>query len=333
MENTGLSEGVEMMNNRKAFFFTMIAVIILSLFLASFSLYSEVQDRKSVQKRVDTMNSFLSSVEKDLSRKLYISTYRVVFLAESKIITDRAYITNLSGFFEDAFIRGKVGSNDNVLELQGYNISAIVKDVKEDSGLVGANFTIDERSIGITVSQTDPWHVKVTLILNMTLSDNEQVALINRTSYEVSAYVPITNFEDPLYFMRTSGAVTNPIAQSPYSFRSDNILNFSRHVNNSYYYANPAAPSFLQRLSGNLTNESNGNGIESFVNLQKIQAQGVSIDSGKSTVDYIYFGSSDPAYYTVTGMPAWFKMDNSTISATIGRLALYNISSYTGPTP
>lgn len=327
MENGGLSKSLEM--KKKGMFFTISVVLILGLFLASFGLYEDVEDRKAIQKRVETMNSFMESVEKDLSRKLYISTYRAVFLAESKIISDKAYISDLNDFFNDAFIKGEVNGNYTIA-LDGYNVSAIVEDVRGDSELVGANFIVNSKGAHVVISQNDPWHIKATLILNMSLTDLSGLAKMDKMNAEIYAYVPITNFEDPMYFIETSGSVSNFITRSTYTFSNTDYTNLSRHANNSYYVANSAAPSFLNRLQGNFSGDVNG--IESFVNLQKLQIQGVNIDSGKSIIDYIYFNeASDPGYYTIpagTMTLSWFKVDNSTSPQ---RLILYNISGQVGP--
>ena len=72
--------------NKKGFFFTGIAILLLSLFLASYTFYDDVQDRKSVQKRVETMNSFMFSIEKDLERQVYVSGFRTILVMEKEIV-------------------------------------------------------------------------------------------------------------------------------------------------------------------------------------------------------------------------------------------------------
>lgn len=73
---------------------------------------------------------------------------------------------------------------------------------------------------------------------------------------------------------------------------------------NGYYRANNYAPSFLMRLSGQLT--CSPYGIESFVNIN-------TFTQNISSVDYNYFNSSSPAnqnIYKIKGMP---NCENSTI--------------------
>jgi len=111
-----------------------------------------------------------------------------------------------------------------------------------------------------------------------------------------------------MYLIET-GLVTNTIIRSPYiSFVSGaDVSNLISHVENSYYVASDSAPSFLDRLEG--VNVANENGIESFVYLPSLTAQGIST-SDKSCVDYIYFSDDSFAHFSVAGMPSWFGIDD-----------------------
>src|SRR3989344_2601743 len=104
MEHRGSS--ANMVLNRKGFFFTGIAILLLSLFLASYTFYEDVQERKSVQKRVETMNSFLFSIEKDLERQLYVAGFRSILTMENKIVETGNYVNNANIKTEELFFNG-----------------------------------------------------------------------------------------------------------------------------------------------------------------------------------------------------------------------------------
>ncbi len=72
-------------------------------------------------------------------------------------------------------------------------------------------------------------------------------------------------------------------------------------------YRSSKGPSYLMRLGGNLSNSPVG--IESFVNIDELSANGVSTHIGKSCVDYIYFSNEDTMNYQIKGMPDWFYID------------------------
>ena len=86
-----------MVLNKKGIAFTMITITILSLFALSYGTYSLIKDRSSINKRITTLNNFVLSVEKDLSRKIYISGYRAIFLFNKNIVENGTYIVDLNG--------------------------------------------------------------------------------------------------------------------------------------------------------------------------------------------------------------------------------------------
>src|SRR3989344_6647454 len=92
--------------NKKGIVFTILAIAILSLFAVSYSVYSFVQNREGIDKRIKTMNSYVSSLEEDIPRKLYISGYRIIFLMEEKIIQEGKYLENIDANFSEAFFTG-----------------------------------------------------------------------------------------------------------------------------------------------------------------------------------------------------------------------------------
>ena len=44
-------------------FFTVITIFIITLFFMSYTVYDYVKDRSSINKRVETLNNFVFSVE------------------------------------------------------------------------------------------------------------------------------------------------------------------------------------------------------------------------------------------------------------------------------
>ena len=59
-------------NNKRAMFFTMMAVVILFVFFLSYSVYSIVGDRKAIDRRIDSMNNYVFSLQKTcLDRDIY----------------------------------------------------------------------------------------------------------------------------------------------------------------------------------------------------------------------------------------------------------------------
>jgi hypothetical protein len=112
--------------------------------------------------------------------------------------------------------------------------------------------------------------------------------------------VPITDIKDPLYSVGTLGRSPNPVRGSnvsrPYITAGGNPTRFLTLVNTSVYVADPDAPSFLMRFTGNLSPSPYG--IQSLINLETFRAQGFVPDPCRSIVDYRYFnGSTAPNRY------------------------------------
>jgi hypothetical protein len=113
--------------------------------------------------------------------------------------------------------------------------------------------------------------------------------------------------------LNTNNLITNRINPTQFTVfvTGADVSNLKFHVSNSNYYVSNLAPSFIDRLEGKKTANANGNGIESFVDLEKLSNQGIHVEQ-KSNIDYIYFSNDNPApIYGISGMPYWFKIDDA----------------------
>lgn len=287
--------------NKKGIFFTATVIVIIALLGISYLFYSTLNERESTQERVTTMNNYLFSLEKDMQRQLYISGFRAVFVIEKEITETGLFVPDASQAVNELFFNGTINSKP-----QDIMVGATFQDI-QNSILINSekiNVIVNLSSPLMQVSQVDPWNVRLLLSVNLKLSDKENLASWDKTEL-IEAFIPIENFEDPLYTLSTNNLVTNNITRTPYA--AFDISNLTIHAQNSYYKSSAKAPSFLDRLEGKTS--ANENGVESFVNLQKLSSQGLPIRE-KSCVDYIYFSSNNPSASHVSGMPLWFMIDD-----------------------
>ncbi len=295
--------------NKKGVFFTLLVISILLLFLVSYTFSSVIKDRGAITKRIETMNNFVFSVEQDLPRQLYISGFRIIFLIEKEIVDTGNYIADFNSTFAEVFYNGTLNGNLQPLMI-GANFSGIQESLNKKAIKINANITLTNPSL--IVGQDNPWNIKVSLTADLLIIDNTNLVLWNRTA-EIVSYVPIENFEDPFYVVGTSNLVPNKINKTihePFVDGND-VSNLSSHLEESYYINSTSAPSFIDRLEGRTS--PNVNGIESLVYLPELSFQGIPLKD-KSVVDYIYFSSQNPTpLYKVTGMPSWFKLDDSSL--------------------
>ncbi len=316
------------MKNKRGVFFTALVILILSLFFVSFTFFSTFGDRKEIRARVNSMNNFVFSLEKDMSRQVYISSFRAILSLGNEISNTGEFVTdpetgNIKSsetLIEEALTSGTLNGVSYPL-MDGYKLSDWETKVSELGEKV--NVQVDYTIQDVEVTQDSPWMVKVKMTIDILIEDKSGLASWQKTE-EIVAEVEITEFEDPLYLVHSNGKVPNKIIKSSFCdsdglncdfVDGSDITKLIHHSENSNYTASPTAPSFLDRLQGKLDANKQA-GIESLVNLKEFSDQGIST-SDKSVVDYIYFSTSEPTPKACKVLPAgtppwpsWFKLDN-----------------------
>ena len=272
-----------------------------------------MQSREPINTRINSMESFLSSLERNIERQLFVFGFRTLFLAEDYITKTGNYIPDVTLLFNESFFNGSIfGESSDVLE--GAKYSDIVNEINYYASKINVDVSFDAPSIEVT--QDNPWEIKLIFSANLTMSDKSGLAMWQRQE-TVNSSIGIRGFEDPLYIVNTNAKIASKINKTIYEgiyVSGNDVSNLLSHMQAGYYTSNTEAPSFLNRLSGNLTADKNG--IESLVDLSRLSGQGITV-SDKSVVDYIYFSASNPANKAVNGMPSWFKLDDA-------HLAKYN---------
>ncbi|MFA5060865.1 MAG: hypothetical protein WC494_00940 [Candidatus Pacearchaeota archaeon] len=290
--------------NKKGIFFTILAIILLSLLLISTGIYSVFQDRSSINSRINTINNFIFSLEKDISRQGYIAGYRAILSLGDYITSTGSFLNDSEQSIREAILNGTI-ENKTLNLMEGYTLPELNLRISEFAKKM--NIEINYSLKNLSVSQDSPWEVKIDIEMEILIKDTDNLASWNKTE-NISSRIKIVDFEDPLYIIGTKGLIANKIKETSYEpfVSGSNVSNLFAHVNSSSYIASPLAPSFLNRLEGNLTADING--IESLVYLPRLSSQGLATKE-KSVVDYIYFSEYDPESYHVQGMPTWFRID------------------------
>jgi hypothetical protein len=299
--------------NNRGVFFTLMALIVLSIFLFSTVTYSDFLVRESTQKRVESMDNFVFSTEKNIERQMFINGFRTIFAFETKIAEDGNYLNHTQEAFQESFFNGTIYGHQNNLTAKT-NFSEMKSKIEQAANKVNMNILLTNPSL--SVGQEDPWNVVYSLTVDFYAFDASGLATWNKT-FVVKSKIPIDAFADPVYTVNTNGFVSNKIIKTPYSnfVSGPDVSNLSNHTLNSYYINSSSGPSFLMRLEGNLGPSANG--LESLVNLEKLSSLGFTANPGKSIVDYSYFSSNPLNGCNIAGMPSWFRLNNSN-TATYG---------------
>lgn len=298
MVNRSQSSNMALIKDKRGIFFTALVILIITLFVLSFTFYSQINERKSTQKRIETMNSFLFSIEKDMPRQIYISGFRIIFLIEGRIAETGNYVPDVNAIIQESFFNGTLYGQPQDLMI-GVTFKEIELKIREKANKINTNITLSKPILEI--EQEDPWNVKLTLTTKFLMEDLNGLALWNKTEVTI-AYIPIENFEDPLYLVTTNGAFSNKLSKA-----NDLVDYFNLDSSSTKYINNTDAPSFINRLQG--SNEADENGIESLINLVRLSNAGVDAKEGVSIVDHLYFSPNTPAGCHVQGRESWFLLD------------------------
>jgi hypothetical protein len=297
-----------LIRGKKGMFFILLAILLITFFILSFTFFSDVKERKSVQKRVETLNNFVFGVEEDIERRLFIAGFRIIFLLDGKIIETGNPVSNFDVVFEEAFYNGSYNGQPETLMI-GASFNDMEQVLQERANKIGANLSFENPIV--VVDQTDPWNVKVNLTIDFIAEDLGDLVTWNKT-LTVTTFIPIESFGDPLYTINTNSLLFINITRTPYTtfVTGSDISNLLAHTQGPFYIANSDAPSFLDRMKG--INAPNVNGIESLVDLDQLAGIGIGVQQ-KSVVDHIYFSPSNPVSCNVlpSGMPSWFELDGT----------------------
>ncbi len=286
----------------------MVGVMIF-IFLA-YKEYSYTDRQKVVETRIRTINDFIRSIDSDSGRVIYISGFRSLISLEDYVARSGQYLDHSEDLFRIAFYNGTV--NDTQVDVLVNSTYADYLDkLRLIAGMIGLD--IDINVIGINLYHQSPWSVTVDVIARINITDQKGLAKWDFTKV-YTTNVSIISIRDPVYSVATLGRVPNTIRNNDsitdyVDHATNDTTNLMLLVNNSFYVANPLAPSFLMRLEGNFS--SSPYGIESFVDIPELQD--VEYSSSKSIIDYILF-SNITGYENVScvkGTPLWFKIDSN----------------------
>ena len=293
---------------KKAMFYTSAAIALTLVIIVIYGTYTSYKysDRmESIGTRIETVNFFIRNIEKDLNKGAYISGFRALLSFNQYITSNGSFLDNSNARFKELFLNGTLKQQPMPL-MQGSTFTDWANKISVEADKIDiiSNFTIND----VQLNQTDPWSVTIGINITLNARDKRNTSSWVRERH-LTTKVNIVGFEDPLYTVNSKGRVSNTIriANNTNFVVGGDVTNLIAHANNSYYVYHNDSPSFLMRLEGNLGNSTVA-GIESLVNLDKFQQQGLDLKD-RSIVDFIYFGAQNTVNYRINKTPEWFKLD------------------------
>ncbi len=305
------------MIHKKGVVYLFAALLLVAVFLTILfaqTLPTEQERAESEVARIVTMSDFLSDFFADVERATNIAGFRAFIAVEQYINEEGAFLVNASPVFIEAFMNGTI-DGDSYEIMENSTFSEYLARVNAEANRIGIalNASVSE----ILLDQSTPWSVDIAFNMTMNVSDTRGLANWYLTkNFETG--VSILDIRDPVYSVYTFGKVPNTIRQSPYNnsefvVGGNDTTALNDEITNMYYREDPHAPSYLQRLEGNLTGNSKY-GIASLVSLDELDAQDITVYPTRSAVDYVYFNATPTINYCPDfgePLPASFRIDQT----------------------
>jgi hypothetical protein len=285
----------------RGFVFSIMALVIVSM-LVLFATTDSAPDlsSRSAIPEVREMNGLVTDIETDIDRGLYITSFRALLAQIEYLITTGELLPSTEETFVEAMMNGTI-ENRSMNAMDGADFSLWLSKIEAILAQRGFTFTYDVVSFDQYHASPSVVASDVRICYNLTDSRGKRSyeREVNRT-----AYVSIDGLEDPLYFVKSLGRLSNMIE---FTNETDLATLISASANNSRYRASNKSPTYLMRLEGNFTPSEHG--IESIVNGERFLNQGVNLYDGKSSIDALYFSTIGHDPRCMSGAPSWFRLD------------------------
>ena len=290
---------------KKAQFFTIAAILLLSISLISFTYLSydrQTSQARNVQTRVVSMNWFIQDVYTDVDNALFISGKRALIALSQEIRDNDDYISDPEFIFKELVINGTIaGSPSQFLENSTIiNWTNKVAFIANDSGII---FNLSDYNV--TINQSEPWYLDVRLTAKMIVMDTKGVSFWN-TTLDKTIKLSVEDTEDPVYTRESHGNILRMIRRTSIDGFVDysdplnpDVSNLMLFIQDKEYRHSNSSPSFLMRLQGDLSH-SECCGIESIVGVDELIPYPQFLFE-RSHVDYIYW--EDPENPQTPGSP------------------------------
>ncbi len=333
---------------KKGIFFTIIAIMLVTLLSIAFTPYDYVsyKDRiPAITGRIGVANTYVKTLEQSYVKAAVETSGRDALVALVLFINKTTYLPSfgaVNSTFSELMLNGSVNGTPVECYLDNkpltasvciaslnpdYNVMknknllfkfSSIENVSRDVLLIRTDFRDSNDGYVVSLFQdnaTGPWRVGINLITNYTV--DASIVYWN-ISQNITVNVPVEGLLDPVYLVNAS--FNNTIARTNSTVWDVN--NLSKLVQEMKYSFEPNAPSFLMRLYYNLSNGGNNIsgsaccGIESPINPNRLN---IPMCTKKSYIDWCFYSNNctQGDLYNINGITTYtdgeqylgFKMD------------------------
>jgi len=295
--------------NKKSVVFTFIAVTLLFIIILIFLININNRTSTKIQTtniKVETLNNVVKNLNSTLLPDALRSSSNQAMISLLDYESNTTYVIDVEDYLRQVMNDGNYNSvlqEDMFQDNLDFTLVHTLDEVRNLAERQGAIFNYQPLDFNtLTIRQDDPWNVVVEMSISYSLSDAKNEISWDIQDRVISTRLDVGDYRDPLYLVQPESRKSIYIMKTPYA-NFNNINDFIDHVYNFYFITNVDAPSFLERLHGQLV-PSGTNGIESILSPVLF-----SNPSDYSNVDHQYF-SLIPGQ-CVQGMPSNFFLESS----------------------
>jgi hypothetical protein len=291
-----------MMLSKKGIMFTVLAVLLSAVVLASFFSIRGLpidNDVENTKLRVQGINNYISQSERYMDSITRIAATKTLNFTIDIMIGNNSFLGNYTEEYVSCMKTGRMKLwNNSVINCPtDSNLTKKVKQFEEFSKTrMNLDTTLTVNDVSLT--QSDPWNIVV--IVNYTIKINDSYAVWEENKI-LQSYVDITGYRDPTYYIVNS---TNPVFQVRYpmyveieAISATDWVSTPSTIHSlivrKKYFAWPEAPDFLSRLNNNVA-PSGDSGIVSIVSPDFIDESKLPVNFTKLSVDYMYWKNITP---------------------------------------
>jgi hypothetical protein len=295
---------------RGIFYSATVILFIVPILLFTFA-YLNSSDAGSKTLVTKTMGeklaSYTNSINEDLPRASDIIAGRSLETAITYVDVSGQPLADAEEILREIMINGTIQGNSTG---QFFTFSSWVSQIRTKGNNFGFNTNVTMSSI--VVKPLDTYRINVTIGIMVNVSDRSQRMQLNRIYY-TSIPISIDGFTDPLYTIKTNGLIKREI--NPPNITVSGLQNFDKATTDRFYMPSSEGASFLDRLEGRTTISDDYEnftniGLETIVDLPQLQANGLSVKTNQSAIDYMYFDSiGQPGYAVNNSIHAWLRVD------------------------
>ncbi len=294
----------------KGIFYSLVAVLLVMPLLMLAASIVDVENSSMSSSASKAMGSkllaFSKSVEDDLPRAVPIMAKRSIGDAIIYIDNTGNPLADSSQTLRELMTNGTIYGNVTTVDFTMKSWADILADKGDQYGF---NTNVDVISIGFYSPDSYVVNVEAVVAVNISIPSAEMNLY---RVYNTTTSVSIVGFSDPLYTLKTNGIMKRTIAAPVTAVSGTN--SFDNAVGSGLYMRSVQGPGFMDRLEGRTSGSGKYNrsaaGLESVVYLPDLQANGITIDTTKTDMDYLYFDAPYHAGSAVIGSRySWLKID------------------------